>query len=156
MPFLFVYVCDLLDELERPHLQDVPLLPPVLKARTMELVMRWLKRHKKDLGDFNTCSHAAISMLRPDFRTDHDYDLDAESLELVIARVLRLSREDYVKLHRWQTHPHLCDLGSCVETVRGGLSGVSGHHRSQEMRPFCDTIIPVAHMTPITFHEPPF
>src|SRR5258708_2201593 len=110
MSFLFVYVCELLEKLEEPHLDDVPLLPAQLREYTNQQVIKWLKLHKNKLGDFGINSVALVSMLRPESLVDREYDLDTRSLELVIARVLRLSRQDYAKLQRWQRQPHLCDL----------------------------------------------
>jgi hypothetical protein len=126
MPFLFVYVCDLLDKLERPRLRDVPLLPAHLDSYTKKTAIEWFQHHKNNLNAFGTNTGAVISMLRPENTADREYGIDAETLELLIARTLKLSRQAYAKLQRWQRQPQLCDLGLCVSEVIGTVKGVSG------------------------------
>jgi hypothetical protein len=117
MPFPFVYLCDLLDDLERPHLRQVPLLAHHSRSHAKDTIVRWLKTHRYKLDDFNTDGRAVISMLRPEIQTERQYQLDSGRLELVIARTLQLSKEQYADLRKWQTEPLRGDLGTCVSRV---------------------------------------
>jgi hypothetical protein len=125
MPFLFVYLCDLLNDLERPYLRATPLLPRDLEKYTKDKVIYWLGRHRDALNAFSTDSRAVMSMLQPETQTDRVYGLDPESLELVIARVLGLSRRHYQDLQRWQTEPLRGDLAACVNGVMENAKIVS-------------------------------
>lgn len=125
MPFPFVYLCDLLDDLERPHLRQVPLLAKDLAALTKETILRWLKTHQSMLDAFNTDGPAVIAMMHPQKQTDRYYGLDSERLELVVARALAVSREQYIGLQRWQTQPFKYDLGACVALVMEDTALVS-------------------------------
>lgn len=117
MPFPFVYLCDLLDDLERPHLRQVPLLANHLQSHTKDTIVRWLKTHRYKLDDFSTDGAAVISMLRPEMQTERQYQLDPGRLELVIARTLQLPKEQYVELQKWQTEPLRGDLGACMSRI---------------------------------------
>src|SRR6266487_5307817 len=101
MPFLFVYLCDLLDELERPYLQICLPLPRILESHRKKTILEWIYRHRRSLDLHDTDDAAVMSMLRPEKMTDRIYGLDAERLELLIARTLCLSTEEYVKLQKW-------------------------------------------------------
>jgi hypothetical protein len=117
MPFPFVYLCDLLDDLERPHLRQVPLLAKHSQLHTENTIVRWLKTHRYKLDNSNTDGAAVISMLRPEKQTERQYQLDPGTLELVIARSLQLSKEQYVELQKWQAESLRGGLGACVSRV---------------------------------------
>jgi hypothetical protein len=53
------------------------------------------------------------------------YGLNAESLELVLARVLNLSRNQYVELRRWEENPEYGDLSVCLHRIMGNMKNVS-------------------------------
>jgi hypothetical protein len=125
MPFPFVYVCDLLEKLERPFLRQVPLLPRDLRQYTLDLIMDFFKTFRDRLNLENTDDQAVLSMLQPENETDRVYGLDAESLELVLARVLNLSRHQYVELRIWKENPEYGDLSVCLHRVMGNMKNVS-------------------------------
>lgn len=125
MPFPFVYVCDLLEDLHPLHIRDHPLLLKDLEKRRIDQANRWLKDHKNELNAFNTQEDAALWILRPDKLSDREYGITANTLQLIIARVYKLSREEFAKLRRWQNLPHSGDLAVCVEEIRAGLKDVS-------------------------------
>lgn len=132
MPFLFVYLCDLLETLESPHLGDFPVLPNELERHNHTATRKWFWQHEKSIGEFGTNSDAVMSMLRPERLLGREYGLNAQSLQQVVARILRLGKEDCKKLQRWQSwngQRHLCDLGTCVNEVIGNLKGVSTERR---------------------------
>src|SRR6187402_1536495 len=105
MPFPFIYVCDLLDDLERPHLREVPLLQKDLDHYTKKTVIDWFKRHKQRLNESRTDSLAVMSMLMPEKRTDRAYGLSPLDMEHALARIFMLPRDKYAELKRWQTNP---------------------------------------------------
>lgn len=57
-----------------------------------------------------------MSMLRPEHQLDRVYGLTPGNLELVIARALSLSRDQYAELQQWRTSEHV-DLGGSVQRV---------------------------------------
>ncbi len=117
MSFLFIYICDLLEKLEEPHLFDVPLLPAQHDEYANQQTVKWLKLHNSTLSSFGINSGALVSMLRPEKVVDRDYGLDTESLELVIARVLQVSRTEFTELQRWRTNSQTGDLGKCASRL---------------------------------------
>lgn len=118
MPFLFIHICDLLDELDALHIRDNPLLPRDLHRRTTGKANQWLKDHKFDLNAFDTEESAVLWILRPDKLTDREYGIDTRRLELIIARVWQLPNAEYAKLQQWRSAPHKGDLGLCAQIVR--------------------------------------
>ena len=125
MPFPFVYLCDLLNDLERPHISRYPLLPKDLENYTKDKVIRWLRLHRDRLNAFSTDSEAVMSMLQPENQTDREYGLDSGSLELVVARALGLPRQHYLDLQQWRSEPVKGDLGACVKRVVENMDNVS-------------------------------
>ena len=125
MPFPVVYLCDLLNDLERPHVSRYPMLPMDLANYTKDKVIRWLRLHRDRLNAFSTDSEAVISMLQPENQTDREYGLDPGSLELIIARALSLPRQHYLDLQQWKTEPVRGDLGACVKRVMENMEIVS-------------------------------
>jgi hypothetical protein len=128
MPFPFVYLCDLLDDLERPHVSRYPMLPKDLADYTKDKVIRWLRLHRDRLNAFSTDGEAVIAMLQPENQADRVYGVDPASLELVIARALRLPRQHYLDLQQWKTEPGRGDLGACVKRVMENIETVSCCH----------------------------
>jgi DNA ligase-4 len=118
MPFPFTYVCSLLDDLERLHIRENPLLPRELLERSTSKTNQWLKAHKFDLNAFDTQEAAVLWVLRPDKLTDRHYGIDTNRLESIIARAYQVSQLDYTVLQSWRRVPHLGDLAQRVESVR--------------------------------------
>jgi hypothetical protein len=129
MPFPFVYVCDLLEDLGRLYDRVVPLLPKDLDHRTTEITLRWLKRHRDLLDTAATDDDCVILTLQPEKRTDRVYGLDAFSLEQIVARVLNLPKQHCKDLQAWRNEPVQGDLASCVERVMQNMATV-GFFRS--------------------------
>jgi hypothetical protein len=127
MPFPFVYVCDLLEDLAHLSNRIVPLLPTDLAYRTTEITLRWLKRHRNLLDASSTDDDCVILTLQPEKRTDRAYGLDALALEQVVARVLNLPKQHYQDLQSWRHEPAQGDLASCVERVVDNMAVVSKH-----------------------------
>jgi hypothetical protein len=135
MPFPFVYLCDLLNDLERPYLRNTPLLPKDLTKYTKDKVIYWLRLHRDRLNAFSTDSQAVMSMLQPENQTDRVYGLDSGSLELVIARALCLPRQHYQELQKWKTEPLGGDLAACVNRVMENTKTVSCYYSSVTSTP---------------------
>jgi len=125
MPFPFVYVCDLLQELERLFTRDVPLLPSHHREELREETSRWFRRHYRRLDQQGTDSGAVLSMFRPQNVTDRVYGVDASRLESVIARALSLTQAQYFLLQKWRSKPINGDLAVRVCEVMENMEGVS-------------------------------
>jgi hypothetical protein len=125
MPFPFVYVCDLLEDLGHLYNHVVPLLPKDLDHRSTEVTLRWLKRHRNLLDAAATDDDCVILTLQPERRTDRVYGLDAFVLEQIVARVLNLPKQHCQDLQRWQDEHAQGDLASYVERVMENMAAVS-------------------------------
>lgn len=125
MPFPFIYVCDLLEDLGHLYNHVMPLLKKDLDQRTTEITLRWLKRHRGLLDATATDDDCVILTLQPEKRTDRVYGLDEWSLENIIARVLNLPKRHCQDLQRWRNEPAQGDLASCVERVMESMAHVS-------------------------------
>jgi hypothetical protein len=126
MPFPFVYVCDLLDDLARLATRESPLLPKVFEQTTTETTLRWLKLHRSRLDAAATDDHAVLSTLQPEKTSDRVYDgLDVFGLEQVVARILNLPKQFHRDLQRWRHEPAKGDLATCVERVMESMAAVS-------------------------------
>jgi hypothetical protein len=134
MPFPFVYVCDLLEKLERPLLRQIPLLPSDLRRYTLDTIMDFFKTFRDRLNLENTDDQAVLSVLQPENETDRVYGLDADNLELVLARVLSLSRQQYLELRRWKQNPEEGDLAVCLHRIMGNMKNVSRFDHSFDSR----------------------
>ncbi|CZR56679.1 uncharacterized protein PAC_06568 [Phialocephala subalpina] len=116
MPFPFSYVCDILDSLERVFRNQELIIGKDVRSRVNEYVAKWFKDHRGRLDAWDTASEVVMSMLRPEQQVDRVYSITSESLELVIARALSLSRDQYAELRQWRTSEHV-DLGGSVKRV---------------------------------------
>lgn len=111
MPFLFSYVCDLLQRLE-----DNRLARSGLRSNAA-IIQEWFRGHQAHFyrGDHN--SAALLSALLPEKRTDRVYQIREKKLQIVIGRALGLGRSRIAQLARW-TIPEACaDLADCVESI---------------------------------------
>jgi hypothetical protein len=124
MPFLYVYVCDVLEKLGELVYRDCPTLVGLKEKRNM-IAIKWFGQHRSRLNEFSVDSQAVIRMLYPEQRTDRNYGLDAERLEQLIARVLNLPRNLHHELQMWRNGPAHGDLGACVERVMDKMTWVS-------------------------------
>jgi DNA ligase-4 len=114
--FLFVHVCDLLEQLFQIVKHDPPLLPRDATRRIDETVARWFNGHRGRIHSTDTDGIALLSALLPERRTDKVYSLQTASLEKVLKRILGLSRSRIDDLERWR-EPGCGDLADCVERV---------------------------------------
>ncbi|TAQ87237.1 hypothetical protein B7494_g4424 [Chlorociboria aeruginascens] len=112
MPFPFVYVCDVLDQLELLVKSYPPLLPRDLDRKMNDSIISWLELHRNHLNAFNIASDAVLRALRPHAIHDRVYGLDAVKLEKVIARAFALGQGPYEELRKWRH-----DLGACIERL---------------------------------------
>lgn len=125
MPFLFVYVCDLLEKLEIPFLREVGFLPGPLREYLRKHVSHWFTQHCSRLDAFSTDAQAVLSMLKPHNQVDRVYGIDPGKLELVIARALSLSKLQYLELQKWRSDPLGRDLAFFVQQVMKAINSVS-------------------------------
>ena len=127
MSFAFVYVCDLLDDLYRLVHREDYILPKELSKKSSRVITQWFGSHCAALDelDYGICkgSDEVLAILQPEKRMiGHNYGLDAEILERMLARALQLSKEEFPLLQKWRTERHLdgiakCDIAACVEHV---------------------------------------
>ena len=123
MPFLFVYVCDLLEKLEELFSHACP-VPIGLDERINDITVRWFRSHKNNLNRFSVDALAVAMMICTPARTDRDYGLDAERLEQLISRVLNLPRDLRDEIQMWHNGPAQSDLGACLATIMKKMSPV--------------------------------
>lgn len=116
--FPFLYVCDLLEDLWGLHDPNRPQLLSREKAKkTSEKFIEWLKSHRDGLNACNKEDDPVSRMLRPESSMDRVNGMNAEKLERIIARVLRLPWKQVVELQKWRCGPPHGDLAACVEKV---------------------------------------
>ncbi|KAK4239681.1 hypothetical protein C8A03DRAFT_32283 [Achaetomium macrosporum] len=110
MPFLFSYVCDLLQLVEDNHNARSGL------RSNAAIIQDWFSGHQGLLHrDHN--SGALLSALLPEKRTDRVYCLGAKRLQAIIGRALGLGRSRIAELRRWQNPGACVDLAECVESI---------------------------------------
>lgn len=131
MPFLYVYVCDLLEKLGELVSRDVPVLIG-LKEKTNSIAIKWLAQHRNRLNELSVNSKAVMAMFMPELRTGWEYGLDGEALERLIARALNLPRNLHEELRMWRNGPAHGDLGACLEHVMDKMTRVSLHDNSRD------------------------
>jgi DNA ligase-4 len=141
MPFLYVYVCDLLEDLGHLVYRPCPMLVG-LEKETNKRTVNWLQRHKNKLNEFSVDAQAVLMFFTPHKQTDREYGLDAERLEQLIARVLNLSSDQRAELQLWRKGPVHGDLAACVQQVMEKMTGVriqslprDHHFRLRPLRP---------------------
>lgn len=117
MPFLFSYVCDLLQRLEdNRHARSG------LRSNAT-IIQEWFRGHQAQLYRDDHNSAALLSALLPEKRTDRVYFIREKKLQTIIGRALGLGRSRIAELGRWSNPEARVDLAECVagilkETVR--------------------------------------
>ncbi|KAK1833300.1 hypothetical protein QBC39DRAFT_401706 [Podospora conica] len=111
MPFLFSYVCDLLQRIEDNQ-----------NARTgvktnATIVQDWFRHHQAQLlrDDFDIA--ALLSTLLPEKRTDRVYCIRERTLQTIIGRGLILGCSRIKQLGRWSDPNSTVDIAQCVEGI---------------------------------------
>jgi hypothetical protein len=122
MPFPYIHVCALLEQLD--GIANRPVLLAT-KEKTNDAAIRWLSLHRHRLNEQSVDSPAVMAMFHSVQRTDRDYGLDVERLERLIARALSLSRTLHDNLRLWREGTVHGDLGACVERVIKEMPQVS-------------------------------
>ncbi|KAK3308766.1 uncharacterized protein B0T15DRAFT_483355 [Chaetomium strumarium] len=110
MPFLFSYVCDLLQRLEDNRTARSGL------RNNAEIIRSWFREHQALLHRDHS-SGALLSALLPEKRSDRVYFLREKKLQTIIGRALGLGRSRIAELSRWQTPGAGVDLADCVERI---------------------------------------
>jgi DNA ligase-4 len=111
MPFLFSYVCDLLQRLE-----DNRVARSGLKSNAT-IIQEWFRGHQTQLCRDDHSSAPLLSALLPEKRTDRVYLIREKKLQIVIGRALGLGRSRIAQLGRWATPEARADLAECVESI---------------------------------------
>lgn len=123
--FPFVYVCDLLEDLEGLERRDDPLLPHTLRKLRTERTLQWFARHRGPLDSLNTDGKSVIRIFQPElFNQGRAYGFTANCVELAVRRALNLPSVLLPELQRWRSEPAL-DLGACVRKVMQTMIDVS-------------------------------
>jgi len=114
----FIFVCDLLNELDDLVNREDYLLPRHLKERRNKAVLQWFGSHCRALEDCDKTTENVLAMLQPcERRKDCIYGFDTESLERTIARALHLPIAYLPELQKWRLGLPRMDLGACVENI---------------------------------------
>jgi DNA ligase-4 len=111
MPFLFSYVCDLLQKIENN-----------LRAKSGQrnndtIVTEWFNLHRDSLKPDKCDGAALLSTLLPHKRSDRVYSMQAARLEKHIGRAFKLGSSRLSELYRYKTPGVDADLADCVETI---------------------------------------
>jgi DNA ligase-4 len=118
MPFLFSYVCDLLQRLE-----DNRRARSGLRSNAT-IIQEWFRAHHGLLHRDDHNSAALLSALLPEKRTDRVYFIREKKLQIVVGRALGLGRSRIAELGRWSIPEARADLADCVESI---LKQTVGH-----------------------------
>ncbi|GAB1314219.1 ATP-dependent DNA ligase family profile domain-containing protein [Madurella fahalii] len=111
MPFLFSYVCDLLQRLD-----DNRLARSGLRSNAT-IIQEWFKAHQALLYRDDHDTAALLSALLPEKRTDRVYFIREKKLQTVIGRALGLGRSRIAQLARWSNPEARTDLAESVESI---------------------------------------
>ncbi|KAK4103998.1 hypothetical protein N658DRAFT_504807 [Parathielavia hyrcaniae] len=111
MPFLFSYVCDMLQRLEDSRCARTGL------KTDPSIIRDWFRAQHGLLyrDDYN--SAALLSALLPEKRTDRVYFIREKKLQIIIGRALGLGRSRIAELGRWTSPEARADLADCVESI---------------------------------------
>lgn len=111
MPFLFSYVCDLLQRLD-----DNRAARSGLRSNAA-IVRDWFRAHQAHFYRDDHSSAALLSALLPEKRSDRVYLIREKKLQAVIGRALGLGRSRIAQLSRWSNPEARVDLAECVESI---------------------------------------
>ncbi|KAK4157602.1 hypothetical protein C8A00DRAFT_40028 [Chaetomidium leptoderma] len=111
MPFLFSYVCDLLQRLE-----DNRLARSGLRSNAT-VIREWFRGHQGLLSRDDHNSAVLLSALLPEKRADRVYFIREKKLQIIIGRALGLGRSRIAELGRWSNPEARADLADCVESI---------------------------------------
>ncbi|KAL2127640.1 hypothetical protein VTI74DRAFT_10371 [Chaetomium olivicolor] len=139
MPFLFSYVCDLLQRLE-----DNRLARSGLKSN-VTIIQEWFRGHQVLLHRDDHNSAALLSALLPEKRTDRIYFIREKKLQAIIGRALGLGRSRIAELGRWSNPEASADLAECVESIlRQTPNPISPTHRPVTVEEIDDLLHSIA------------
>lgn len=111
MPFLFSYVCDLLQRLDDNRLARSGL------RSNFAIIQEWFRAHQGLLSRDDHNSAPLLSALLPEKRTDRVYFIREKKLQIIIGRALGLGRSRIAELGRWNNPEARVDLADCVESI---------------------------------------
>lgn len=111
MPFLFSYVCDLLQKLQDNRGARSGLRPDA------DIIQGWFKMHQGLLHRDDHDAAALLSTLLPEKRSDRVYCLREKKLQTIIGRGLRLGISRIKQLDRWNDPSSRIDLAESVERI---------------------------------------
>lgn len=111
MPFLFSYVCDLLQRLDENRCARAGL------RSNASIVQEWFRAHQAQFYRDDHDSAALLSALLPEKRTDRVYCIREKRLQIVIGRALGLGRSRIAQLARWSNPEARIDLAESVESI---------------------------------------
>jgi DNA ligase 4 len=124
MPFPFLYVCDLLESLQRIWARDPPLIRKEAEKASKAVIERWFINHRRKI-DNETDGLVLLSTLLPEKCPERVYMLQVNNLEKLVGRALALPRSRRCDLERWR-QPGAGDFGDCIERVqKQGVSQLS-------------------------------
>ena len=116
MGFQFLYLCDLLSDIEAFKLHGPPLLAKAAQTKVEQTIIQWFHRHRAIIDSSDNDAVALLSTLLPARRVDRVYGLQPLSLTRVLGRCFNLGISRRLDLERWKV-PGCGDLAACVERV---------------------------------------
>ncbi|XXG99763.1 exosome 3'-_5 exonuclease subunit ski4 (Csl4) [Hypoxylon texense] len=112
MPFLYRYICDLLQRLE-----DESRKAEHKQTPSKAIVEAWFREHRSRLDAPDNDASAILSTLLPERRTDRVYNIQVARLESIIGKALFLGSSRVQELRRYQTPALGIDLADCIERI---------------------------------------
>ena len=86
MPFPFIEICTLLNNLVGIETHDPPLLAPAKYSRAKDTVESWFKSHRRKIIELSEDGQTALlSALLPEWRTDRVYGIQTQSLSRMLS-----------------------------------------------------------------------
>ncbi|EME43288.1 hypothetical protein DOTSEDRAFT_100177, partial [Dothistroma septosporum NZE10] len=117
MPFPFIEICTLLNNLEKVETHDPPLIPQVRYTKARGLIETWFKSHRRKIIELSEDGQTALlSALLPEWRTDRVYGVQTQSLYRMLSRTLGLGTARLRDLQAYK-QPGFGDLPACLERV---------------------------------------
>ncbi|KAI1262520.1 hypothetical protein F5Y18DRAFT_430066 [Xylariaceae sp. FL1019] len=112
MPFLFTFICDLLQDLEREVQR-----PAKRRTDPETIIEAWFCKHKSSLNVAGNDDSAILSTLLPERRSDRVYYMQSPRLQSIFGRIQGLQQSRLRELRRYLEPGSGLDLAECIEDI---------------------------------------
>lgn len=112
MPFPYMYICDLLQQLD-----DEVRKSPVKQTPPDTIIKSWFQQHRSLINAPDNDPCIILSTLLPERRTDRVYNIQAPKLQSIFGKALLLGASRVLELRRWADPGSGIDLADCIESA---------------------------------------